>query len=88
MYYKVHIASRLVKIGFMQIHLINCSLMHSRPLLYGSLGVELGEQFAKAFGPEQGLYWADGTLMQKLDPKVQESRDLVSNPLRSFWAPI
>jgi hypothetical protein len=46
--------------------------------LYGTLGVEIAEAIARSFGPEQGLYFANGALMPSRDGKVQELRDIVS----------
>ncbi|ODM93644.1 Endothelin-converting enzyme 1 [Orchesella cincta] len=47
------------------------------PLLLGSVGVEIGEAIAQAFGIEQGLYGPDGKLMSDKDAKVQIMRDLI-----------
>lgn len=51
--------------------------LYFRPILYGSVGVELAEAIARAFGIQEGLYLANGVLMTERDPKVQETRNLV-----------
>ncbi|CAL8074169.1 unnamed protein product [Orchesella dallaii] len=47
------------------------------PLLLGSVGVEIGEAIAQAFGIEQGLYGSGGNLMSDKDSKVQIIRDMI-----------
>lgn len=48
-----------------------------RPLLLGSVGVEMGGAIAQAFGIELGLYGSGGHLMSNKDEKVQTIRDLI-----------
>jgi predicted metalloendopeptidase len=59
--------------------------------LYGSLGVELAEVVARAFGPKDGLYLADGTFMSERDSKYQETLTLIEQKrscLASFFTKI
>lgn len=50
-----------------------------RAILYGTIGVEIGEAIAQAFGPVKGFYLSNGALLSNRDSKVATLREIVSD---------